>query len=181
MDRRTVLRYTALLTGASVGIPLASTLLTSCMQEVADKESGDDLQFFSAEGFQRLQALIDTILPKSDSPSATDVGVDRIIDTMVGVVYTKEQKESYQKGFDALSAFLKDQSDVESAIQLIEKGDPLVNQTVKKAYLALKQQTIAYYLSTKTIGTEFLNYLPVPGTYEACISLEETGGKAWAI
>jgi len=45
----------------------------------------------------------------------------------------------------------------------------------------LKQQAIAYYLSTEEINTKYLNYLPVPGEYQACIPLSEIGGKAWAI
>ena len=49
------------------------------------------------------------------------------------------------------------------------------------AYLNFKQQTVAYYLSTEEVATKFLTYLPVPGKYEACITVEEAGGKAWAL
>ena len=45
------------------------------------------------------------ILPKTDSPSATDVGVDKMIDQMVGTVYTGENQEAYRKGFDSLASF----------------------------------------------------------------------------
>ena len=55
------------------------------------------------------------------------------------------------------------------------------DQMAKSAFLEFKQQTIAYYLSTEEIATNYLNYLPVPGTYESCISLESVGGKAWAL
>jgi len=34
---------------------------------------------------------------------------------------------------------------------------------------------------TEEIATNYLNYLPVPGAYEGCITLESVGGKAWAI
>ncbi len=40
---------------------------------------------------------------------------------------------------------------------------------------------IILYLSTEEIGLNFLNYLPIPGPYESCISLEEVNGKAWAL
>lgn len=52
---------------------------------------------------------------------------------------------------------------------------------LNESYRHIKQQTIAYFLSTEEISTNHLNYLPVPGKYEACISLESVGGKAWAI
>ncbi len=48
-------------------------------------------------------------------------------------------------------------------------------------YTEVKQQTIAYYLASEEISTKYLNYLPVPGEYKACIPLSEVGGKAWAI
>ena len=51
----------------------------------------------------------------------------------------------------------------------------------RTAYHDFKSKTVAYYLSTEEIATNHLNYLPVPGKYEACIRLEETGGKAWAL
>jgi len=50
-----------------------------------------------------------------------------------------------------------------------------------ETYNQIRQQTISYYLSTEEINTKYLNYLPVPGKYQPCISLEEAGGKAWAI
>ncbi len=43
--------------------------------------------FFDQEGHTILKATIDKILPKTESPSATEVGVYKIIDTMVGTVY----------------------------------------------------------------------------------------------
>jgi len=51
----------------------------------------------------------------------------------------------------------------------------------KAALLDIKQQAVAYYLSTKEIATNYLNYLPIPGEYEPCISLESVNGKVWAI
>lgn len=52
---------------------------------------------------------------------------------------------------------------------------------LNESYRHIRQQTIAYFLSTEEICMNHLNYLPVPGKYEACISLASVGGKAWAI
>jgi hypothetical protein len=63
----------------------------------------------------------------------------------------------------------------------INSNESIVGEDIKKGLHQIKQQTVAYYLSTEKIGTEYLNYLPIPGEYKSCISLDEVGGKAWAI
>jgi len=140
------------------------------------------LLFFNDTDFEIAKDLIDLILPKTDSPSATEVGVHQIIDTMVGTVYKKEDKDAYQKRFSSLVRYLENES--EDKIDLLKKLDKSSDEELvdaRKAYLDLKQQTISYYLSTETIAKNYLNYLPIPGDYEACISLSDVGGKAWAI
>ena len=74
MERRQLLRYTAYFTGAAVGAPLMSTLLSGCKTDTM-AEAVDQLSFFSGEEFSLVKKVIDTIIPKTDSPSATDVGV----------------------------------------------------------------------------------------------------------
>lgn len=180
MERRQILRYTAYLTGAAVGAPLMSTLVSGCKTDTM-AEAVDTLSFFSSEDFTLVKKVIDTIIPKTDSPSATDVGVHNIIDQMVGKVYEGEQQSSYKKGFATLANHLKDKEDLLGSLKALETDQSDGMKAIKEAYLTLKQQAVAYYLSTEEIGTKHLNYLPVPGPYEACISLEEAGGKAWAI
>lgn len=186
MKRREILKYTAYITGAAVSAPLISSLLTGC----ANADGGtSDLQFFDEDSFTLLSDLVDTILPKTDSPSATEMNVHKMIDSMVGTVYKKEDRLDYQKGFQALTSELNDKKSFNklstgekiSLLNQLESTTESSLEKARKAYVDLKQQTIAYYLSTETIGKEFLNYLPIPGSYEPCVSLESTGGKAWSL
>ena len=179
MDRRQVIKLTGLLTGAVVAAPLAASLLSSCNSAPAGRNLGEGLHFFTDEEFAFLGRLLDTILPKTDSPSATEVGVDITTDSMVGTVYPEESKKSYSVGFSNLMNLLANKEDLMTELRTLEKRDP--SEEVFQAYLHVKQQAIAYYLSTEKIGKEFLNYVPVPGEYTGCVSLEEVGGKAWAL
>lgn len=181
MDRRSILKYSAVATAAVVASPLASSLLSGCNVDKMAVGSPEGLHFFSKDEFQLLGKLIDVILPKTDSPSATEVGVDFIIDNMVGTVYKTESRVEYRNRFNALQDHLKENPDVNAAVNLLHSSEDLDIVEAKKSFLEIKQQTIAYYLSTETIGKNFLNYLPVPGEYKSCISLEEAGNKAWAI
>ncbi len=186
MKRREVIRLVSLATGAAISAPLMSSLVTGCKKVEKIPDLDYTLQFFNQNEFSLIRTVIDIILPKTDSPSATDVGVHKTIDTMVGNVYRPHEKENYTKRISLLlkylDGFLKlsNKKQIET-IQQLSISNKSENKAVKDAFLELKQQTIAYYLLTEEIATKFLNYLPVPGKYEPCITLEETGGKAWAI
>jgi hypothetical protein len=190
MKRREILKYTAFFTGAAVSAPLFSTILSGCKSDVGGTLAEEHLHFFNADSFELLKSLVDTILPKTDSPSASDVGVHTMIDSMVGTVYGNNDRKEYKSGFEALTKALNKEGE-KSFVRLsddqkievlnrIESSNGL-DDIGRTAYLNLKQQTIAYYLATEQIGKEFLNYLPIPGSYEPCITLESVGGKRWAL
>jgi len=191
MKRRDVLKYTAMATGGILSVPLISSILTGCRSEVAEIDPYQPI-FFKEHEFNIIKQFVDIILPKTDSPSASEVGVQNIIDTMVGSTYELEDQTKWRENFQALLTKLNnDPEDLEfknvlknMTLENIEKlrSEEYENETSVKAAIAdLRQQTIAYYLSTEEISTKFLNYLPVPGQYEACITVEEMGGKAWAL
>ena len=180
MKRRELIKLMTLATGAVLSVPLSSSLLTACKKVEHVKDSDYTLQFFNDQEFSFVKNLLEIILPKTDSPSAIDVGVHQIIDTMIGIVYSPEQQKTFTERFVALTNYMdhENQSDkVESLLKSDEEKDKLA----KVAFLDIKQQAVAYYLSTKEIATNYLNYLPIPGVYEACISLESVDGKAWAL
>lgn len=188
MNRRAILRYTALLSGAAVISPIALTL-SSCTADTMGLGSDFKASFFDESAFKTVTAMVDVILPKTNSPSATEVGVHQMIDHMVANVFTKEQKATYKSNFSQLLGHLQTASDNKGLEKLNQKQqqdlvqglESIDDKQIGSAYKTIKQQTIAYYLSTEEVGTKFLNYLPVPGEYQGCIELSEVDGKAWAI
>lgn len=191
MKRRDVLKYTALATGTLLSAPLISSILTGCRSDVAVVDPYQPI-FFKEHEFSIIEGIIDIILPKTDSPSASEVGVQNIIDTMIGSTYKEEDQKTWQDNFQALLTKLNDDpEDLEFknvkknlTLENIEKLRTEVYENevpIKAAIADLRQQTIAYYLSTEEIGTNYLNYLPVPGQYKSCITVAEVGGKAWAL
>ena len=190
MKRREVIKLVTLSAGAALSIPLVSALVTGCTTKENKKNTTDyQLVFFEEGDYLLVQHLLDIILPKSDSPSATEIGVDQIIDTIVGKTYTAEDKELYLNNFKDLQKYLNEQGDFLKAdelskIQLLDelsrsKEESLAN--AKLAFIDLKQQGVSYYLSSEEIAIKYLNYLPVPGKYEPCISVEQVDNIAWAL
>lgn len=175
-------------TGAALSSSVLASLMAGCTTK---KVSGYQLQFFSDNEFELVSSLVDTILPKTDSPAASEVGVDQTIDAIIAQVYQPEDREAYAQRFSLLinhlnkeagSTFLElSPANKLTILQKVENSTENVSKEVNRAYLDFKQQTIAFYLSSEEIGEKFLNYLPVPGEYIACISPDEVGGKAWSI
>lgn len=188
MKRREIVKYTALATGAALSAPLISSILSGCNTEVASQTDGFKPVFFKSEDFERVTDLVDVILPRTDSPSATEVGVHRMIDHMVGKAYKVDAQSNYRKGYNALASYLKsnryddkDGNEKQGILSGLLRSNSAADAEAKEGLNNLRNQTIAYYLTTEEVGTKFLNYLPVPGTWEPCVSVADLGGKAWAI
>jgi len=153
MKRRDVLKYTALATGTILSAPLISGILTGCRSEVEAINPYQPI-FFKKQEFGFVKQLVDIILPKTDSSSAPEVGVQNILDTMIGSVYEPADQLKWQENFLAL--LLKLNSDPEdltfknvSQNITLENIENLRTQEyeneapVKAAIKDLRQQTIA--------------------------------------
>ena len=191
MDRRDILKYAAALTGSAILAPLTSSMLSAKTLNAAKLASGP--AFFTPPQFTMLAQIMDTILPRTDSPSASDVGTHLVLDNMFDKVFNDNYRKQFIKRLTLLNNHLLKQNFLKSSpsqrlktLKVLE--DSSVSNEAKSsaekdlvaAYTDVKQQTITYYLSTEQIAEKHLNYLPIPGEYTACISVEEVGGKAWA-
>lgn len=206
MNRREILRYAALATGAAVSAPFASAFLTSCKRD-ADVVAGKiayEPKFFNADEYEFITKFADTIIPRTDTPGASDVGVPEMIDKVVADVYGKEDQVETREGLGKLMAKMDAdniehgkfvQANNETMLMYLQDQDlhyknPDTDwkaageeaETMRGAYFSLKQAVIANYFGSEEVATTQLAYLPVPGEYIACGDLEElTGGVAWAI
>lgn len=206
MNRREILRYAALATGAAVSAPLASAFLTSCESNTTASVPVEPYKptFFSQPQYDYITKVADTIIPRTETPGASDVGVPATIDQMVDAVYSKEAQVETKAGLDLLMAKMEAdnadkggfmQLDDAATLQYLQEQDAYYKNpetdwealgeetmALRDAYFALKQATIAYYFGSEEVATNQLAYLPIPGQYIACGSLEElSGGVAWAL
>lgn len=189
MKRREVLKYAAT---AVIGAPLLSTVLfgsTSIPSSIFDAYKPG---FFSEKQLALVKAIADTILPKTDSPSASDVGVPEKIDSMIPVVHSRNEQQDFMTAFKKLELHIDKKTEGNDFSTLSEEKRFQMLQSIDNSYGSelesarwvlwnLKGKTVDYYRKTQIVATEFLNYLPVPGYYDPCVSLTELGGKAWAI
>ena len=101
MKRRNALKNMGMAMGLTVATPTLLSLLQSCQQD-----SGPEWTpvFFSPEQGGVLITLVDLILPKTDTPSASEVGVHTFIDRYMDEVAAPEDQELSKAGF---AAFIK--------------------------------------------------------------------------
>lgn len=189
MKRREVLKYA---TTAVFGAPLISTVLFGSTSIPHSILTAYKPVFFSPKQLDLVKVITDTILPKTDSPSASEVGVPEKIDHMIPVLLKKEDRGDYLSRFKRLETYILERTNGKNFNTLSQKERFIILNTLSSsstknleplrwALWDIKGKTVDYYRKTQIVATEFLNYLPVPGYYDPCISLEETEGKAWAI
>tara|TARA_R110002167_G_scaffold361000_2_gene578872 strand:- start:578 stop:1147 length:570 start_codon:yes stop_codon:yes gene_type:complete len=189
MNRRQILKYTAMLTGTAICAPITGMMLSGCSEQVKTAPAlTAPLQFFTSDDFQLITQLMDVILPKTDSPSASEVRVNYIVDNMFRQAYPADYQLKFTTIFAELKAFLKTNKfeslttqKQEALLLTLESLSETQRNNAYWAYIDIKQQTVAFYLSTEEIAENYLNYLPIPGEFKPCVSLAELGGKAWAI
>ncbi|NKI26705.1 gluconate 2-dehydrogenase subunit 3 family protein [Arenibacter sp. 6A1] len=93
MDRRKALRNMGLTLGYVVATPTLLSLVQSCKQEKAISWIPT---FLSQDAGNNLAHLVDIILPKTDTPSATEVNVHIFIDRFAQEVMEPEQQAIFK-------------------------------------------------------------------------------------
>ncbi|MDO1499493.1 gluconate 2-dehydrogenase subunit 3 family protein [Winogradskyella maritima] len=89
MDRRKALRNMGLALGYTVATPTLISIVESCKQEPSFEWTPD---FFSKDEGAVLTKLVDIILPKTDTPSASETQVHLFIDRFALEVMDEKQQ-----------------------------------------------------------------------------------------
>ncbi len=93
MDRRKALKNMGMALGYTVATPTLLSLVQSCKTEPVLTWTPE---FFTKEQVSAITQLIDIILPKTDTPSASEVQVDTFIDRFANQVMKKEQQDFFK-------------------------------------------------------------------------------------
>ncbi|WP_318343845.1 gluconate 2-dehydrogenase subunit 3 family protein [Flagellimonas baculiformis] len=91
MERRSALKNMGMAFGYAVATPTLLSLLQSCKDKPSYAEWTPS--FLSKEQGQALALTVDVILPKTDTPSATEVNVHTFIDSYLNEVMPLEQRD----------------------------------------------------------------------------------------
>ena len=157
-------------------------------------------QFLSTDQAQLVSALVDTLLPKTDTPGGIDVKVDMLIDLIYAKTMDEEEQKNIAKDMDAfndtcVSKFGKvfHELDVDQRTAILQEeeakapklGRGVWGRSVEDNgpvgfYRSFKSMAIWSYCTSEEIGKNVLNYDPVPGDYKGCVPFDEVG-KVWSL
>lgn len=192
MDRREALKRTAALTGYALSASTIAAVLNGC------KASGDAASawtpvFFTEDQGALVAEMAECILPRTDTPGAKDVGVHEFIDILLKKYTDEKGQTSFMEGLTAFEADVQaahqkkfvdlsadQQFDYLQALYVADSKKMEEDGSYKSFFLRFKQNVLAGYFSSEKIGTEVLNYLPVPGEYDGCVPLSEIG-NSWSL
>ncbi len=176
MDRRSAIKYTSL-TGVGISSAFITGLISGCKPEASGVNYKPIL--LDQEKFVFLKNLSEVLIPQTDTPGAIELELAEWIDTIVKKCYTEEDQKQFSTNLDYIKSFCEGEASEVSILTLENVlGD---NASLMDAYHSIKSTIATAYIATEYVGTKLLNYLPVPGEYEACIPLSKTNGKAWTI
>jgi gluconate 2-dehydrogenase gamma chain len=194
MNRREALRRTAMLMGGALSAPAIMGVLNGC---TAKPTLNWKPEFFTADEGMLITRVSDIIIPKTDTPGASDVGVPAFMDKMLKDVYSKEQQDTFRNGlkdfndrsttemgdaFNDLSA--EDQESFVKKVHLEAVQEHKASQapSPRSFMMMTKELTLLGYFTSEAGATQTLQYVAVPGAYKGCLPLSEAGnGKTWAI
>jgi hypothetical protein len=197
MDRRSALKKAGVLAGSAVAIPSFFSLLQSCKSE---NRLGWQPLFFTETEAKTIAAILDMILPRTDTPGALDVKSDIFIDKVIAKTYDEDAQAKMRSEIAAFNseceknfgnAFVElNPADREKVLQAAEKnsgkfspgvwGTAVGKQEPIGFYRSIKSMAIWAYFTSEEIGKNVLAYDPIPGTYEPCMPLSE-GQNRWSL
>jgi glucoside 3-dehydrogenase (cytochrome c) hitch-hiker subunit len=199
MNRRELLQRVAMLMGGAISAPAVLGVLNGC----SPKPSASwHPQFLSTAEGAIVEDVAELILPRTDTPGARDVGVPAFIDVILKDAYPAEDQARFVSGlkdFDAEAqrahgkpflelpqaqrlAFLQKVHDEAAAAERVQADNEVPPSRRKRPFvLMMKELTMLGFFVSKPGATQVLQYVAVPGGYQACIPIAQAGnGKQWA-
>jgi len=192
MERREAIRKIGFTTGLVLAAPSIVSLLQSCASDVKNWTP----VFLSEDQGLILRKMVDVILPKTDTPSASEVNVPEFIDKYFNEIMDISDQERIKIAFHDLAILI--QTDYNKNLAKVseenykdlldnhlllhqEKSSETEPMSISELLNTIKWMTINAYRISETVGETILAYDPIPGAYY-CGDLQElTGGKAWSL
>lgn len=183
MQRRDLLRAF----GAATAIALLPRDAIAAWERVA--RGGRPAGGLSDAQLSLVGAIADTILPRTDSPSATDVAVPAFVDVIVSENYADADRAAFLAGLDALNSWRpvaaaadstaqRDSRafadlaahDREAVLNAIEQA-PSRRDEPMRTYWRLKGLVIHGYFTSERVSKDVLHVEVMPGRFDGSAPL----------
>ena len=131
-----------------------------------------------------IASLADAIIPRTDTPSATDVGVPAFIDVIVAEYYSDDERAIFLSGIDLIGARLRRGDatsfaglSAESQKTLLDALDQPVDRQAPdaRAWSRLKGLVIHGYFTSERVQKDVLKTVIMPGRFDGNAPMKTAG------
>ncbi|MDR6561303.1 MULTISPECIES: gluconate 2-dehydrogenase subunit 3 family protein [unclassified Arcicella] len=173
MQRRSAIKNLALTIGGTIVLPAwANAWSKESLQNNTFKIS------YSQEAL--LAEIVETIIPKTDTPGAKELGADKFILKMVADCYDKKSQDIFAKGLVSVDELSKKEyaktfveSDSKQKLDILKKMSTSQNSDDKGFIQLVKGLTIDGYLVSEYVMTNLRIFEMVPGRYHGCVPIKK--------
>ena len=174
MNRRIAIRNMALILGSAAVLP-------SCLSDKGKPVVQLKHLKIDADQEKLVNNLAETILPKTDTPGAMNLGINLFVFKMIDDCYDKEHQADFIAGLSDFAAeakkqlgnsfndsTVKERTTFVSGIDKNSKDEKYKdNAKLMAFYRMVKDQTVFGYTTSKYFMTKQIVYELVPGRYNA--------------
>lgn len=192
MTRREALERVALFVGGAFAVPVAAGMLAGCRPTPSSTSFVPEAM--TPDEFDLIGALVDIIIPATDTPGAREAGVPTFIDGLLAGWFTDEDKQVFTEGMAALETYAQAQFGSaataltpEQQLEVVTDLDAQVYggmpsgdtpDALRTFYQGLKGMTLLGYYTSEVGATQELKLNPM-GTFLGDIPYADIG-HAWA-
>ncbi|PLK43060.1 gluconate 2-dehydrogenase subunit 3 family protein [Emticicia sp. TH156] len=172
MQRRAALRTFAL----SIG----STLVLPSWANAWSKETLHQSNLILSSSQEALLAeIVETIIPKTDTPGAKELNLNKFVTLMVADCFDANAQDTFNKGLQkvdtlAASEYSKPfiEADTKLRLAVLNKMAVSDNETDKGFIRLVKNLTIQGYLNSEYVMTNLRVHEFIPGRYHGCVPVK---------
>lgn len=136
--------------------------------------------YFRESEMRDLRALVDVILPATDSPAASAADTHYFIDLALPACAKPAAQKTFRAGLTALSGFAKLTPGKQVAKLEAQAAADLPKPYDESFFRILKDYTMTGYFLSEVGATQALAYEKIPGGFQGDLPLAPNQ-KAWAI
>lgn len=171
MKRRIVVKNIALTIGASIVLPAwANAWNQNSLRD-------NHFNIFSQENL--LAEIVETIIPKTNTPGAKELNVQQFIPKMVIDCYDKKAQTIYKNGFELVDKNAKNtfsklfmECDGKQRLEILNNMSKSESQDEKSFIQLVKGLTIKGYLNSEYVMTNLRIYEYAPARYHGCVPIK---------
>ena len=136
--------------------------------------------YFSESEMRALRALVDVILPATDSPAASAADTHYFIDLAIPACASPKARDAFHAGLKALSGYDKLAPGKQVATLKARAAKDISLPYEESFFRILKDYTMTGYFLSEIGATQALAYERIPGGFQGDLELKPNQ-KAWAI